>query len=48
MDRLNRLAPGVPMGRAGSAEEVAETVIWLLDDASSYVNGALIDVTGGR
>ncbi|WP_436643449.1 SDR family oxidoreductase [Microbaculum sp. FT89] len=48
MNRISRLVPGVPMGRAGSAEEVAETVIWLLDDASSYVNGALIDVTGGR
>ena len=48
LDRLNRLVPGVPMGRAGTAEEVGELVIWLLDDLSSYVNGAIIDVTGGR
>jgi len=48
LNRLSRLVPGVPMGRAGTAEEVGETVIWLLDDQSSYVDGAIIDVTGGR
>lgn len=48
LNRLNRLVPGVPIGRAGTAEEVGETVIWLIDDKSSYVNGAIIDVTGGR
>ncbi len=47
-NRLNRLVPGVPAGRAGTAEEVGETVVWLIDDKSSYVNGAIIDVTGGR
>ncbi|HUF87795.1 MAG TPA: SDR family oxidoreductase [Thermohalobaculum sp.] len=47
-DRLERLAPSVPMGRAGTAEEVAETILWLLSDAASYVTGALIDVAGGR
>jgi NAD(P)-dependent dehydrogenase (short-subunit alcohol dehydrogenase family) len=36
------------MGRPGRAEEVAEAIVWLLDDASSYVTGALLDVTGGR
>ena len=36
------------MKRAGSAEEVAEAIAWLLSDASSYTTGAVIDVTGGR
>jgi NAD(P)-dependent dehydrogenase (short-subunit alcohol dehydrogenase family) len=47
-DRLARLAPSVPMGRAGTAEEVAETIVWLLSDAASYVTGANIRVGGGR
>lgn len=47
-DRAARLGPTAPMGRAGTAMEVAESIIWLLDDASSYVNGALLDVAGGR
>ena len=47
-DRAAQLAPQVPMKRAGSAEEVAEAIAWLLSDASSYTTGAVIDVTGGR
>ena len=47
-DRAREMAPLVPMQRAGSAEEVAEAIIWLLSDASSYTTGAVIDVTGGR
>lgn len=46
--RLVRLAPTVPMGRAGSAEEVAQSILWLLSDAASYVTGAVLPVTGGR
>ena len=38
----------VPMGRAGSAAEVAEVALWLTSDAASYVHGAVIDVAGGR
>ena len=38
----------VPMGRAGSAAEVAEVALWLTSDAASYVHGAIIDVAGGR
>jgi NAD(P)-dependent dehydrogenase (short-subunit alcohol dehydrogenase family) len=47
-DRAERLAPQVPMQRAGSAAEVAEAVLWLLSDAASYVTGTTLDVTGGR
>ncbi len=47
-DRAERLAPQVPMQRAGSAEEVAEAVLWLLSDAASYTTGAVLDVGGGR
>jgi NAD(P)-dependent dehydrogenase (short-subunit alcohol dehydrogenase family) len=47
-DRMDRLGPATPMGRSGSAEEVAEAIVWLMSDAASYVNGAILDVTGGR
>ena len=42
------MTPLVPMQRAGSAHEVAEAVVWLLSEASSYTTGSVIDVTGGR
>ena len=47
-DRVAQMTPLVPMQRAGSAHEVAEAVVWLLSDASSYTAGSVIDVTGGR
>jgi NAD(P)-dependent dehydrogenase (short-subunit alcohol dehydrogenase family) len=47
-DRAGRLAPLVPMRRAGSAKEVAQSIVWLLSEQASYTTGALIDVTGGR
>ncbi|MFN0264238.1 SDR family oxidoreductase [Tepidamorphus sp. 3E244] len=47
-NRAHDLAGGVPMKRPGTAEEVAETIVWLMGDKSSYVNGALLDVGGGR
>jgi NAD(P)-dependent dehydrogenase (short-subunit alcohol dehydrogenase family) len=47
-DRAAQMAPLVPMQRAGSADEVAQAIVWLLSNASSYTTGAVIDVTGGR
>lgn len=47
-DRARQMAPMVPMQRAGTAHEVAEAALWLIDDASSYVTGATLDVSGGR
>jgi NAD(P)-dependent dehydrogenase (short-subunit alcohol dehydrogenase family) len=38
----------VPLGRAGSALEVAEVALWLASDSASYVHGSIIDVAGGR
>jgi NAD(P)-dependent dehydrogenase (short-subunit alcohol dehydrogenase family) len=46
--RRDPLAPTTPMGRAGSSEEVAAAVCWLLSDDASYVTGTVIDVSGGR
>jgi NAD(P)-dependent dehydrogenase (short-subunit alcohol dehydrogenase family) len=47
-DRLVRMVGGVPMGRTGSAEEVAEAVLWLASPAASYITGVTIPVSGGR
>jgi NAD(P)-dependent dehydrogenase (short-subunit alcohol dehydrogenase family) len=46
--RAARLAPLIPMQRAGTAEEVAQSIVWLLSPESSYVTGALLDIGGGR
>lgn len=46
--RVERMLPGVPLRRAGSAEETAEAVVWLLSEAASYVSGTILRVTGGR
>jgi NAD(P)-dependent dehydrogenase (short-subunit alcohol dehydrogenase family) len=46
--RAERIGVDAPLGRAGSAEEVAEAVLWLLSDAAAYVSGAILDVSGGR
>lgn len=47
-DRAFRLGRHTPLGRAGTAEEVAQAILWLLSPESSYVTGALLDVGGGR
>lgn len=47
-DRIDRLGPTVPMGRAGTAEEVAQAILWLLSEQASYVTDTVLDVSGGR
>jgi NAD(P)-dependent dehydrogenase (short-subunit alcohol dehydrogenase family) len=47
-DRVRQIAPQLPMQRAGTADEVAEAIVWLLSDASSYTTGSILEVTGGR
>ena len=47
-DRVAQMLPLLPMQRAGSAEEVAEAIVFLLSDAASYTTGSILEVTGGR
>jgi len=47
-DRVSKLEPGIPMGRGGQAEEVAEAILWLLSDQASYSTGSFLDLGGGR
>ena len=47
-DRAREMAPMVPMQRAGSADEVAHNIVWLLSPDASYTTGAILDVAGGR
>ncbi len=46
--RVDRLKGAVPMQRGGQPAEVAEAILWLLSDTSSYTTGSFIDVSGGR
>jgi NAD(P)-dependent dehydrogenase (short-subunit alcohol dehydrogenase family) len=47
-ERPVRLAPTIPMGRAGTPEEIAKAVMWLLSPVASYTTGAILAVSGGR
>jgi NAD(P)-dependent dehydrogenase (short-subunit alcohol dehydrogenase family) len=47
-DRVNELKHQVPMQRGGTADEVAQAIVWLLSDAASYTTMSLLDVSGGR
>ena len=46
--RLERVGGSPPLGRPGTAEEVAAAVVWLASDDASYVTGTTLDVAGGR
>lgn len=47
-DRAHRLSNMVPMKRVGTADEIANAIVWLMSDEASYVTGAILDVSGGR
>ncbi|AUC56798.1 NAD(P)-dependent oxidoreductase (plasmid) [Sagittula sp. P11] len=47
-DRLKTAGTAVPLGRTGTAEEVARTVVWLMSDDASYISGTIVDISGGR
>lgn len=47
-DRVQRLSPSLPLGRAGTVDEVAAAILWLISDEASYCTGSMLDVAGGR
>ena len=47
-DRAHRLAHVVPMKRVGTADEIANAIVWLMSNEASYVTSAILDVSGGR
>ena len=46
-NRLQKMAPNVPLGRAATAEEIAETILFALSDAASFVTGTVLRIAGG-
>jgi NAD(P)-dependent dehydrogenase (short-subunit alcohol dehydrogenase family) len=47
-ERARRLAPELPLRRPGTAQEVANAILWLVSDEASYCTGSILDVAGGR
>ncbi|MGB2202781.1 MAG: SDR family oxidoreductase [Pseudooceanicola atlanticus] len=47
-DRLSKIGATPPLGRPGTAQEVADAILWLLSDGASYVTRTIVDVAGGR
>ena len=47
-DFLSQLSQKIPMNRLANVDEYQGTLVWMLSDASSYLNGAVIPVDGGR
>lgn len=46
--RVQRLAPAIPLQRGGTAQEIAESILFLAGEKSSYITGALLNCSGGR
>lgn len=46
-EMLAQMVAAIPLGRMGSADEIAQSVLWLASPAASYVTGALLDARGG-
>ncbi|MGD0719442.1 MAG: SDR family oxidoreductase [Roseiarcus sp.] len=40
--------PGIPLGRVGAAEDIAEGVVWLMSPAAAYATGTVLTISGGR
>lgn len=47
-DRATRVANSVPMGRAGTVDEVANAILWLMSEGASYATGTIVTISGGR
>jgi NAD(P)-dependent dehydrogenase (short-subunit alcohol dehydrogenase family) len=47
-NRVRDVGPQMPMGRAGTAQEVAQAIVWFLNEESSYCTGSILDVSGAR
>jgi NAD(P)-dependent dehydrogenase (short-subunit alcohol dehydrogenase family) len=47
-EQIQQLKKSLPMKRLGSAQEVAESIVWLLSDKASYLSGSIIPIAGGR
>ncbi len=47
-NRVERLAPQIPLQRGGTPDEVANAIAWLLSDEASYATGSFIDLAGGK
>ena len=47
-NRVREVGPQMPLGRAGSAQEVAQAIVWFLNEDSSYCTGSILDVSGAR
>ena len=45
---LNLVSERIPMGRLAKLDEYKGTLLWMLSDASSYLNGAIVPIDGGR
>ena len=48
LDFLKEVSSRIPMNRLAEVDEFQGTLVWMLSDASSYLNGAIIPVDGGR
>ena len=48
IDFLKEVNARIPMGRMAKSDEYQGTLIWMLSDASSYLNGSIVPVDGGR
>lgn len=47
-DRVEQLKDSIPMKRPGTADEIAEAIVWLLSDKASYCTGSILHASGGR